>query len=62
MVLIECTTTNLIVLRFDETASELGWNIIEHFQTKGNFTPNDITASGMGSQGNTTRFYVVMSK
>jgi hypothetical protein len=61
MVLIECTTTNLIVLRFDETASELGWNIIEHFQTKGNFTPNDITAD-KGSQGNPTRFYVVMSK
>jgi hypothetical protein len=32
--LIECATTNLIVLRFDETASELGWNAIEYFQTK----------------------------
>jgi hypothetical protein len=59
---IECATTNLIILRFEETGASLGWNAIEHFKTKGNFTIDDITASGMGSQGNPTRFYAIMSK
>jgi hypothetical protein len=62
-VTVECATTNnLIVLFFEETESELGWNAIEYFKTKGNFTIDDITPSGMGSQGNPTRFYAIMSK
>jgi|SRR5215207_3934555 len=59
---IECATTNLIILRFEESGANLGWNAIEHFKTRGNFTLDDIAASGMGSQANPTRFYVVMSK
>jgi hypothetical protein len=61
-VIVECATTNLIVLVFDEAASGLGWNAIEHFETKGNFALDDITASGMGSQANPTRFYAILSK
>ena len=61
-VVVECATNNLIVLYFEETESELGWNAIEYFKTKGNFTLDDLTSSGMGSQGNPTRFYAIMSK
>ncbi|CAN5240645.1 hypothetical protein BH18THE2_BH18THE2_41490 [soil metagenome] len=59
---VECATNNMIILVFGEVASELGWNAIEYFKTKGNFTLDDITTSGMGSQGNPTRFYALLSK
>jgi hypothetical protein len=60
-VVIECLTDEVAVIAFEEINSKFGWTAIDAF-AKSNYTFNDIVPSGMGTEGNPTRFFVVMTK
>jgi hypothetical protein len=58
----QCITDHTIVFSFEEEDSMWGWSSIELLKTRANYTLEEIATSGLGSVGNPTRFYVVMSK
>jgi len=65
---VEYQSNSVIVLRADELPILLTngtmspfWNAIDLVKNYG-YSLNDVTTSGMGSQGNPTRFYAIMSK
>jgi hypothetical protein len=65
---VEYQGESIVVLKADEDALLLSngtitpfWNAIDVVKHYG-YSLNDVTTSGMGSQGNPTRFYAVMSK
>lgn len=65
---VEYQTDSMIVLRADEnTLLQVNgtmvpfWTAIEIVKQNG-YTLNEVTTSGMGSQGNPTRFYAIMTK
>ena len=60
-VIIECLTDKVAVIAFEEIKSRFGWTAIDAF-AKSNYTFADIVPSGMGTEGNPTRFFVVMTK
>ncbi len=49
------------VFSFEEENTIWGWSIIELLKTRAGFSVDEIVPSGLGSVGNPTRFYVVMS-
>jgi hypothetical protein len=57
----QCVTNSTIVFSFEEENTIWGWSIIELLKTRAGFTVDEIVPSGLGSVGNPTRFYVVMS-
>lgn len=65
---VEYQGESVVVLKADENALLLSngtlmpfWNAIDLVKHYG-YSLNDVTTSGMGSQGNPTRFYAIMSK
>lgn len=65
---VEYQGESIVVLKADEdtlllTNSSISpfWKAIDVVKHYG-YTINDVTTSGMGSQGNPTRFYAIMSK
>jgi len=65
---VEYQGESIVVLKADEdtlllTNSSMSpfWKAIDAIKHYG-YNVNDITTSGMGSQGNPTRFYAIMSK
>lgn len=65
---VEYQGESIVVLKADEDALLLSngtitpfWNAIDVVKHYG-YSLNDVTTSGMGSQGNPTRFYAIMSK
>ena len=67
-VTVEYETKSLVVLRGDEeTFSNLNqdfsplWRAVDFVKSKG-YTVGEITTSGIGSEGNPTRMYVIMTK
>jgi hypothetical protein len=65
---VEYQGESVVVLRAEENALLLSngtlipfWNAIDVVKHYG-YSLNDVTTSGMGSQGNPTRFYAIMSK
>jgi hypothetical protein len=65
---VEYQSVSTIVLKADENTLLLSngtlspfWTAIDVAKRYG-YTLNDVTTSGMGSQGNPTRFYAIMSK
>ncbi len=57
----QCITNSTIVFSFEEKNTMWGWSIIELLKTRAGFSLDEIVPSGLGSVGNPTRFYVVMS-
>lgn len=57
----QCISNSTIVFSFEEENAIWGWSIIELLKTRGTFSVDEIVSSGVGSVGNPTRFYVVMS-
>jgi hypothetical protein len=57
----QCITNSTIVFSFEEENTIWGWSIIELLKTRAGFSVDEIVPSGLGSVGNPTRFYVVMS-
>jgi hypothetical protein len=57
----QCITNSTIVFSFEEEDAIWGWSIIELLKTRAGFSLDEIVPSGLGSVGNPTRFYVVMS-
>ena len=65
---VEYQGESVVVLRADENTLLISngtlvpfWNAIDVVKHYG-YSLNDVTTSGMGSQGNPTRFYAIMSK
>jgi hypothetical protein len=65
---VEYQGESVVVLKADENALLLSngtlmpfWKAIDVVKNYG-YSLNDVTTSGMGSQGNPTRFYAIMSK
>lgn len=68
LIVVEYQTDTMVVLKADEDSLLLSngtmtefWNAIDVVKHYG-YSLNDVTTSGMGSQGNPTRFYAIMSK
>lgn len=57
----QCITNSTIVFSFEEENAVWGWSIMELLKTRATFSVDEIVSSGVGSVGNPTRFYVVMS-
>jgi hypothetical protein len=57
----QCITNSTIVFSFEEKNAIWGWSIIELLKTRAGFSVDEIVPSGLGSVGNPTRFYVIMS-
>jgi hypothetical protein len=57
----QCITNSTIVFSFEEENAVWGWSIIELLKTRASFSLAEIVSSGLGSVGNPTRFYVIMS-
>lgn len=57
-----CATDRMIALSFQEPETNFGMIAIDYFMLNGNYTLDTVTTSGMGSEANPTRFYVIMSK
>ena len=57
----QCVTNSTIVFSFEEEDAIWGWSIIELLKTGADYTVDEIVPSGLGSVGNPTRFYVIMS-
>jgi hypothetical protein len=57
----QCITNSTIVFSFEEENTIWGWSIIELLKTRAGFSVDEIVPSGLGSVGNPTRFYVIMS-
>jgi hypothetical protein len=57
----QCISNSTIVFSFEEENAIWGWSIIELLKTRATFSVDEIVSSGVGSVGNPTRFYVVMS-
>ena len=58
---LECATEKVVAIVFDETHSKWGWTAIDAL-AKAGYTLSDVTASGLGSQGNPTRLYAILTK
>jgi hypothetical protein len=65
---VEYQGESVVVLRADENALIISngtlipfWNAIDVVKHYG-YSLNEVTTSGMGSQGNPTRFFAIMSK
>jgi hypothetical protein len=58
---LQCATEKVVVIVFEETNSQWGWTAVE-LLAKANYTLTDVTTSGLGSEGNPTRFYAIMTK
>ena len=50
-----------VVLLFYETESKYGWDAIDLLENQYGYHVESILSSGMGSQGNPTRFFAVLS-
>ncbi len=68
LIVVEYQTDTMVVLKADEDSLLLSngtmtqfWNAIDVVKHYG-YSLNDFTTSGMGSQGNPTRFYAILSK
>jgi hypothetical protein len=59
---IQCNTERTVIFVFDETHVLDGWESIVILKSKAGFHLDQIITSGMGSVGNPTRFYALMSK
>jgi hypothetical protein len=53
---------SILIMRFDEPEFTTGWNAIYDIKTHFGYSLNSVVTSGVGSQGNPTRFYVIMTK
>jgi hypothetical protein len=51
-----------VVLLFYETESTYGWQAIELLESQYGYHMDSLLSSGMGSQGNPTRFFAVLSR
>lgn len=60
-IVIECLTDKIAVFAFEEIKSMFGWTAVDAF-TKSNYTVKDVVSSGMGTEANPTRFFVVMTR
>ena len=60
-IVIECLTDKVVVFGFEETKSMFGWIAMDAF-AKSNYTFADIVPSGMGTEGNPNRFFIIMTK
>lgn len=65
---VEYKSGSIVVLKADEDTLLLSngtvapfWHAIDIVKSHG-YTLSDVTTSGMGSQGNPTRFYAIMTK
>jgi hypothetical protein len=58
---IQCLTDKIAVIAFEETKSMFGWTAVDAF-ARSIYTIDDVISSGMGSEGNPTRFLVIMTK
>jgi hypothetical protein len=62
LVLVDYDGNNRIVLTFYETESRYGWEAIDLLEDDYGYKLDSILSSGLGSVGNPTRFFAVMSK
>jgi hypothetical protein len=51
-----------VVLLFYETESKYGWEAIDLLENQHGYHLDSLLSSGMGSQGNPTRFFAVLSR
>ena len=58
---LECATEKVVAIVFDETHSKWGWTAIDALAEAG-YTLSDVTASGIGSPGNPTRLFAILTK
>lgn len=59
-VAVQCLTDKVAVVAFEETDAPLGWTAVDAL-ARSNYTVNDVVSSGLGSVGNPTRFFVIMT-
>lgn len=62
LVLVDYDGNNSVVLMFYETESNYGWEAIDLLEDKYGYKLDSVLPSGMGSVGNPTRFFAVLSK
>jgi hypothetical protein len=60
-VAVQCLTDKVAVIAFEETKAPFGWTAVDAL-TRSNYTIDDVISSGLGSVGNPTRFFVIMTK
>jgi hypothetical protein len=61
LVRVEHESNEFVVLNFAEIDSTIGWDAVQTVMDKGNYKIESVLSSGMGSVGNPTRFFVVLS-
>jgi hypothetical protein len=58
---VQCLTNKIAVIAFEETEAPFGWTAVDAL-ARSNYTVDEVISSGMGSVGNPTRFFVIMTK
>lgn len=62
LVIVEHDSPKRVVLLFYETESTYGWEAVQLLENQLGFQLETVLSSGMGSQGNPTRFFAIMEK
>jgi hypothetical protein len=62
LVLVDYDGNNRVILTFYETESRYGWEAIDLLEDSYGYKLDSVLSSGMGSVGNPTRFFAVLSK
>jgi hypothetical protein len=62
LITIEHISDKFIVLRFGEIDSDSGWNSVKFVMDHTGLKIKNVLSSGLGSVGNPTRFFVVMTR
>ena len=62
LVVVDHDSPKRVVLLFYETESTYGWEAVQLLEIQLGYQLETVLSSGMGSQGNPTRFFAIMEK